>query len=239
LNQRDWVLELKSRVKRNRRLATALFYLTDLLYLDLRERARFLRSFPAGARLVNLGAGFRSSPRGFFGLDREAYPGIGVVGELGRLPLRGASVDGILCEMVLEHVPDAAGALAEMLRVLRPGGRVYLALPFLWPYHASPHDYRRWSAQGVLREMAGFEVLAVGVSGGPTTALVNVAHEWLAMVLSLNVDALYRVAYLALIPLLYPLKLADHLLSRHRHAHKIAALIHVHGRKRPSGAPGA
>jgi SAM-dependent methyltransferase len=237
LNQRDWVLELKSRVKRNRRLATALFYLTDLVYLDLRERARFLRSFSAGARLVNLGAGFRSSPPGFLGLDREAYPGIAVAGELGRLPLRGASVDGILCEMVLEHVPDAEGALAEIARVLKPGGRAYLALPFLWPYHASPHDYRRWTLSGVVREVAGLEVLAIGVTGGPTTTLVNVAHEWLSMVLSLNVDVLYRVAYLALIPVLFPLKLVDHLLSRHRHAHKIAALIHVHVRRAPPAGP--
>jgi SAM-dependent methyltransferase len=237
LNQRDWVLELKSRVKRNRRLATLLFYLTDLLYLDLRERRRFLGSFPPGARLLNLGAGFRDSPPGFLGLDREAYAGIALVGDLARLPLRSGSVDGILCEMVLEHVPDASAALREMVRALKPGGRVYLALPFLWPYHASPHDYRRWTLAGVANELEGLESVAIGVAGGPTTALVNVAHEWLAMALSLNIDVLYRAAYLALIPLLFPLKLLDLLLSRHRHAHKIAALIHVHARKPPPAAP--
>jgi SAM-dependent methyltransferase len=231
LTEKDWVFDLKSRIKRNRRLATAVFWLTDLAYLYLGERKRFVAGFPPGSRLLNLGAGFRTSPAGFLAVDREAYPEVGVVGDLTALPMRDACVDGILCEMVLEHVPDARAALAEFLRVLRPGGRVYLAVPFLWPYHASPHDYWRWTASGFDADLAGFEKLAAGISGGPTTTLVNVLHEWLAMVLSLNVDALYRAAYLALIPLLYPVKILDVLVSRHRHAGKIAALLYFHGRK--------
>jgi len=231
LKQSDWVLELKSRVKRNRRLATFLFYLTDLLYLNLRERRRFLESFPQGARLLNLGSGFRASPPGFFAVDREVYPGVDAVGDLAELPFRSQSVDGILCEMVLEHVPDAKGALREFRRVLKPGGRMYLAVPFLWPYHASPHDYWRWTSSGLEKDLEGFEPLAIGLSGGPTTTLCNVLHEWLAIVLSFDVDLLYRVLYLALIPLIYPFKLLDHLVSRYRHAAKIGALLYVHARK--------
>lgn len=231
----DWVFTLKNRIKRHRRLATAVFYLTDLAYLDLRERRRFLRSFPDGARLLNLGSGFRASPPGFVAVDREAYPEVGIVGDLTALPLKSDSNDAILCEMVLEHVPDARAALREFHRVLRPGGRVYLAVPFLWPYHASPHDYWRWTTSGLERDFAGFEKLASGISGGPTTTLVNVLHEWLAMVLSLNIDALYRVFYLALMPALFPFKFLDVLVSRHRHAGKIAALVYFHGRK--PGAP--
>jgi len=231
LNQTDWVFELKSRIKRNRTLATLIFYLTDLLYLDLRERKRFLRSFPPGARLLNLGAGFRSSPTGFLAVDREEYPEVDLRADLTTLPLRDGTVDGILCEMVLEHVPDALGVIREFHRVLKPGGRLYVAVPFLWPYHASPHDYWRWTASGVERAFGRFEKIAAGVSGGPTTTLVNVLHEWLAMVLSVNIDALYRLVYLALMPVLFPFKLLDVVVSRHRHAAKVAALFYFHGRK--------
>jgi len=140
-------------------------------------------------------------------------------------------VDGVLCEMVLEHVLDARAALREIERVLRQGGRVYLALPFLWPCHASPHDYWRWTASGLERELAGFETIAFGVCGGPTSTLCNVLHEWLALVLSLGVDAAYRVLYLALMPLILPFKLLDHLVLRLLHAHKIAALFNYHGRR--------
>jgi len=231
VEQRDWILELKARVKRSRRLATCLFWLTDLAYLNLAERRRFVPSFGAGERVFNMGAGFRSSPPGVLALDRESYPGVAVVGDLASLPLRASSVDGILCEMVLEHVQQAPLALEEFGRVLKPGGRMYLALPFLWPYHASPHDYWRWTTSGVARELAGFETLAAGICGGPTTTLINVLHEWLAMVLSLGSDVLYRLLYLALLPLLFPLKILDVLVSRHPQAAKTAALLYVHARK--------
>ena len=229
--QRDWIFDLKARVKRSRRLGTLVFWLTDLAYLDLGERRRFVKSFGPGRRALNMGAGFRASPEGFMALDRESYPGVSVVGDLASLPLLSNAVDGILCEMVLEHVQQAQAALGEFRRVLKPGGRMYVAIPFLWPYHASPHDYWRWTTSGFERELHGFETVASGISGGPTTTLVNVLHEWLAMVLSLGSDLLYRLFYLALMPLLFPVKILDVLVARHPQAGKTAALLYVHARK--------
>lgn len=48
---------------------------------------------------------------------------------IARLPLADASVDRVLASEVLEHVPDDAAALAEVRRVLRPGGRLVLSVP--------------------------------------------------------------------------------------------------------------
>jgi SAM-dependent methyltransferase len=241
MSEADWVFDLKQRLKRNRRLATVLFYLTDLLYLDRAEQKRFLQGLPAGGRLINLGAGFRASPPGFIAVDRESFPDIAVVADVAALPFRDGCLDAILCEVVLEHVPDSAAAIRELERVLKPGGSVYLSLPFLWPYHASPHDYRRWTVSGIRRELRAFEPVAIGLEGGPTTALINVLHEWLAIALSFNLDGLYRLFYLALIPLLFPLKLLDVLFSRYRNASKIGALYFFHGRKprRPPEAASA
>jgi SAM-dependent methyltransferase len=230
--QNDWVFALKSRIKRNRRLATALFYLTDHIYLRNGPRRRFVGSFAGRARLLNLGAGFRPSPPGFLAMDYEAFGGIDLVGDMGALPLKSGSLDGVLCETVLEHVPDGRAAFAELLRVLKPGGRVFLTLPFLWPYHASPHDYRRWTSSGVPRSLSGFEIVELGMSGGPTTTLVNVLHEWLAITLSLGIAALYRVLYLALMPFLFPFKWLDFVVARLPNADKIAALFYVEARKR-------
>jgi SAM-dependent methyltransferase len=44
-------------------------------------------------------------------------------GGLTDLPMKNASVDATLCMLVLHHIPDTAGVLAEIARVLRPGGR--------------------------------------------------------------------------------------------------------------------
>ncbi|MER0446514.1 methyltransferase domain-containing protein [Streptomyces sp. Edi4] len=47
-----------------------------------------------------------------------------VVGDAGRLPLRDACVDAVLLRYVLQHLPEPGAALAEVARVLKPGGRV-------------------------------------------------------------------------------------------------------------------
>ena len=50
-------------------------------------------------------------------------------GDVGRLPIAGASVHLVVCWDVLEHVDAPARAIAEIARVLRPGGLAVLALP--------------------------------------------------------------------------------------------------------------
>lgn len=44
-----------------------------------------------------------------------------------RIPLADASVDLVLCHQTLHHIVDQAAALAEVFRVLKPGGRLLLA----------------------------------------------------------------------------------------------------------------
>lgn len=52
-----------------------------------------------------------------------------LLGDLARLPLPDASVDGARCERVLQHLDDPARAAHELARVVRPGRRVVLAEP--------------------------------------------------------------------------------------------------------------
>ena len=54
-------------------------------------------------------------------------------GELTALPLPDASVDAALCALALVHLPDLRPALAELARVVRPGGRIVISdvHPFL------------------------------------------------------------------------------------------------------------
>jgi SAM-dependent methyltransferase len=50
-------------------------------------------------------------------------------GDIGRLPFRDGSFDLVTANMVVEHVDDPAALLAEVRRVLRPGGRFLLHTP--------------------------------------------------------------------------------------------------------------
>jgi len=59
-------------------------------------------------------------------IDGPAAP-IGVCGDGQALPFADDSFDAVLCVDVLEAMPDRPRALAEMRRVLKPGGQILLA----------------------------------------------------------------------------------------------------------------
>lgn len=97
------------------------------------------------------------------------------------IPLPDASVDCALATEVLEHCPDPAPVLAEIRRVLRPGGLVFFTVPFLWPLHDAPHDHYRYTPFALERLLAGagFEDARVEALGGWNAALAQMLGLWL------------------------------------------------------------
>ena len=67
-----------------------------------------------------------------------------------------ATFDAAVCWSVLEHVPHPDRAVAELYRVLKPGGEIWVQLPFLFPYHESPRDYWRVTPDGLRLWMTWF-----------------------------------------------------------------------------------
>ncbi len=84
------------------------------------------------------------------------------------LPLADRSADTVLCNQVLEHVPEPLQVLRETHRVLRPGGYLLLTTPQTWGLHLVPHDYFRYTQFGLrhLAAQAGFEILRVDPTSG-------------------------------------------------------------------------
>jgi SAM-dependent methyltransferase len=74
------------------------------------------------------------------------------------LPFADGSVEGVTLLMVLEHLERPDRALAEAYRVLAPGGMILVSVPFAFPVHGYPHDFRRWTPRGIEAELtrAGF-----------------------------------------------------------------------------------
>lgn len=78
-----------------------------------------------------------------------------------RFPFDSGRFRAVLCNQVLEHVFNPEAFLSEVHRVLGPGGRLLLTVPFVWDEHEQPWDYARYSTFGLraLLERAGFRVL--------------------------------------------------------------------------------
>lgn len=75
------------------------------------------------------------------------------VQDIHALTFQDASVDGLFCIAVLEHVYDPKKAAEEVLRVLKPGSPALLYVPFIYRYHATVtedyRDYFRYSKDGI------------------------------------------------------------------------------------------
>jgi|GEM_PF-3771083 len=96
--------------------------------------------------IFNLGSGaqdFRVKGFRVYNLDLVRYKPVKVVGDVHHLPIRTGSLFAAMSHVVLEHISDLAGALPEMERVVRPGGFIYITVPFLQPFHSCPEDRMR------------------------------------------------------------------------------------------------
>lgn len=59
------------------------------------------------------------------------------------------SFDGVICMEVLEHVQDPLAAAAEIVRVLKPMGKLIGSTPFMLGIHDAPQDYYRYTSFGI------------------------------------------------------------------------------------------
>lgn len=66
-------------------------------------------------------------------------------------PFADNTFDVVTAFHLFEHVFNAATAPAEVARVLRPGGRFLIGVPFLHEYHADPSDFIRLTDAGLVR----------------------------------------------------------------------------------------
>jgi SAM-dependent methyltransferase len=96
------------------------------------------------------------------------------------IPLPEAAVDCAVATEVLEHCSAPDVVLREILRVLKPGGRLFLTVPFLWPLHDVPYDEYRYTPFALERHLAsaGFVGIRLQALGGWDASLAQMIGLW-------------------------------------------------------------
>ncbi len=121
---------------------------------------RFLRNELREVRgtVLDLGAGLRPFAKMLPGrtvaLDHRPRPALDVVGDAHRLPFASGAFEAIVCTEVFEHLLDPPAAAREIVRVLKPGGRLVLTTRFCFPLHERPADFWRFTPYALTRLFA-------------------------------------------------------------------------------------
>ena len=163
------------------------------------ERYAHLAQQVRGGRVLIIGAGDKG---GFY---RECFTGaevvlsdvhlqfgVDLVIDAHAIPFQAGTFALVFAAQVLEHTAQPWRVAAEMQRVAQDGGLVHIEVPFVFPFHAAPYDFYRFTPTALRFLFAESEMLALeAVEGAWSGAAVATAQ---ALVNTFSNKHLRRVA---------------------------------------------
>lgn len=229
-NSDSLVFKIKNWFKRSPRLFRLLH---RLIYPVVgKSSKKFIQNLPQDALIINLGSGIMSISPQVIDVDRVPYSNVAVVADAHLLPFKDESVDAVIAEHLLEHLSEPGKAVAEIKRILKPGGLIYILTPFMLGFHSSPNDYYRWTTKGLEKLFEDFHPEELGVAIGPTSAMTILIINWLSGILSFGSRILYQIWLLLLMIFLIPVNWLDFLFSHYRFSSNNALALYFIGKKK-------
>ena len=172
--------------------------------------------------VVNLGSGYTDLRPDMINVDLLAYAPVNVVCDITELPFKDNSVDQIINIAVLEHVPNPQAVIAEIHRVLKPGGKLLCEIPFMQAFHASPYEFQRFTYEGIKVQFQEFKNLKIH-SISPTGGMLWPLQEWFVMLFSFGIKPLHNILLIIVMVLTFPIKFLDVILQYHPLSKNIAS----------------
>lgn len=150
---------------------------TNHLYIGKKLELEKVRKFVPllKGNILDIGCGgkpykkFLSKESRYFAMEYQEYaqkPEL--FGDVNKLPFRDGVFDAVMFNEVIEHVPAPDKSIAEIYRVLKKGGKLFLTAPMYWRLHYAPHDYFRFTSYGLVHilESNNFSISAIERMGG-------------------------------------------------------------------------
>jgi SAM-dependent methyltransferase len=114
--------------------------------------------------------------------DRSLSPEVVCDFNTEKFPFPDNHFDFVFSDSVLEHVMNPFVVMDEMYRVLKPGGRGYLLVPFHYKTHGAPWDFFRFSKGGVHLLLSKFSWVEIYPIGGSLSVLCHILWNYGRMV---------------------------------------------------------
>jgi len=188
-----------------------------------------LKMLSGGARICDIGAGGRRITPTTYTIDGFVTQNTDLICDIHDIPLPDESFDCIFCTGTLEHVEDPHKAISEIYRLLKESGIVHVEVPFIQGFHADPHDYWRWTLEGLrlFCSKAGFSEIESGTHIGPTSSVNWILNEYIFCLFGNSLFGNVMASMMRFIPFKY----IDYLLIKRPSAARIASGIYFVGRK--------
>ena len=181
------------------------------------------------ALICDVGAGGRRVTPDTITVDAFWSKDTDIVSDAARLGVADGVFDCVICTGTLEHLPDPWAASREIARITKPGGLVHIDAPFMQGYHADPHDYWRFTQDGLRKLFMDFEEVECGVHIGPASGLswVFVAFCQALARGKLTRKMMFRLGRL----LAFPWKYLDTIIVKSPYSYLAAGGVYFVGRK--------
>jgi SAM-dependent methyltransferase len=120
------------------------------------------------------------------------------------LPFADQQFDSAVCFEVMEHVFNIEEVVSELRRVLKPGGKLLVSVPFAWEEHEAPYDFARYTSYGIEHVLAksGFRVMDLKKT---TTHLLAVSQLLIAYLVQHALPKSRILAGLSQLVLIFPM----------------------------------
>jgi len=154
------------------------------LYTTVKNNSKYI-----SGKVIDFGCGTQPYKQLF---NAEEYVGVeidipgeykdkGIVYYDGKhIPFEDETFDSMISSEVFEHVVNIEEIVKELNRVLKTGGNALITVPFVYPRHCWPNDYRRYTYEGIKKLLTsnGFEILKCESNAGFIESIAELINNY-------------------------------------------------------------